>query len=54
MILRGEKQNVVGIDISFIPPEDSDLIIKNNKSLNFLLGHAESVAKIAIDNLNVI
>lgn len=51
---RGEKQNVVGMDINFIPPEDSDLVIKNDKSLDFLLSHAESIAKIAIGKLNVI
>ena len=37
--------NVVGLDIEFKKPDDSDLIIKNDNSLEYLLSHAEFIAQ---------
>ena len=52
--IRGEKQNVVGMDIDFIPPEDPNLTIKNDKSLDFLLLQANSIAETAIAKSNAL
>ncbi len=38
---EGKIQNVAGMDIDFPRPNSADLIIKNNKSMEDLLNHAE-------------
>ncbi len=40
----GELKNVAGMDIEFIPPDNSDLVIKNNGSLVNLLQHSSSLS----------
>tara|TARA_B100000519_G_C14015355_1_gene330753 strand:+ start:38 stop:553 length:516 start_codon:yes stop_codon:yes gene_type:complete len=37
---KGKLKNVAGMDIEFTPPENSDLLIKNNSSLSNLLKHS--------------
>ena len=41
---RGEIRNVVGLDIDFSKPKDSDLHVKNNRSLEYLIEHARIIA----------
>ncbi len=38
-------KNVVGLDINFKKPKNVDLIIQNNKNIEDLLKHANSIAK---------
>ena len=45
----GKIKNVAGMDIAFIPPDSSDLIIMNNGTLDNLLTHANFLANL-IDN----
>jgi hypothetical protein len=47
-------QNVVGMDIEFIPPANPNLVIRNDKSLDYLLSYADSIAKRAIADSNAI
>jgi adenylyl-sulfate kinase len=42
--LRGDIQNVVGVDIPFPPPRRPDVIIHNDRDLGFLLSHAAMLA----------
>jgi len=42
--LKGEIRDVAGMDIEFPPPDSADLVIKNNSSLEILLGYAEMIA----------
>jgi len=51
---RGEMQNVVGMDIEFIPPANPNLVIRNDKSLDYLLSYADSIAERAIADSNAI
>lgn len=52
--IRGEMQNVVGMDIEFIPPANPNLVIRNDKSLDYLLSYADSIVKRAIADSNAI
>lgn len=40
----GEIRDVAGLDIPFVPPDQADLIIKNNNSKDNLLGYVRSIA----------
>ena len=42
----GEINNVAGMDIEFIEPDSSDIIIKNDGSKKDLLEHSEFISKI--------
>ena len=42
---RGEIQNVAGLDIEFVPPVNSNMVIQNNKELDSLLKNAELLIK---------
>jgi adenylylsulfate kinase-like enzyme len=48
---EGEINNVAGMDIKFIPPNKSDLIINNNTSLNNLLEHANHLSNLLISSI---
>ena len=43
---EGKIKNVAGMDIEYIPPDNPDLTIKNNGSLDNLLTHANSLANL--------
>jgi len=43
---EGKIKNVAGMDIEFIPPDNPDLTIKNNGSLDNLLTHANFMANL--------
>jgi len=42
----GEINNLAGMDLEFLPPKNSDLIINNNRSLNELLSHSEFLSSL--------
>tara|TARA_Y100000591_G_C21528617_1_gene543003 strand:+ start:186 stop:698 length:513 start_codon:yes stop_codon:yes gene_type:complete len=42
----GKISNVVGMDIEFPPPDQSDLVIDNSSSLNDLLSHSDKIVKL--------
>ena len=42
--LRREIKNVVGVDIEFTPPNQSDLVIRNDSSLDDFLANARIIA----------
>lgn len=50
--MKGKIKNVVGYDINFEKPENSDLTIKNNKSLDYFLNFSKKI-KEKIINSNV-
>ena len=41
---QNKISNVVGLDIKFEKPNDTDLIINNNKSLEYLLSFAKTIS----------
>jgi adenylylsulfate kinase-like enzyme len=43
---EGEIENVVGMDIEFIPPDNPNLTIKNNSLLGNLLDHSNFLSKL--------
>ncbi len=42
---EGRLNNVVGEDIKFTKPENSDLVIHNNQSLEYLLSFSDQIAE---------
>ena len=48
---EGQIKNIAGLDIEFIPPNNSELIIKNNQSLNHLLKHSKYITKVIKDSV---
>lgn len=47
---RGEIRNVAGMDIKFIKPECSDLVIKNQESVDVLMNYADQIANKIIES----
>ena len=47
---QGKIKNIAGLDIEFIPPDNPDLIIKNNQSLDNFLKHSKQISKIIKDS----
>jgi adenylylsulfate kinase len=43
--LKGEIRDVAGMDLPFPPPENPDLVIRNDGTLEGLLGHADAIAR---------
>jgi len=41
---KNKIKNVVGLDIKFKKPNDSNLIINNNNTLDYLLSHVELIS----------
>ena len=44
--LKGDMTNVVGVDIDFPPPENPDLTVRNDGSLEDLLSNADHIVKV--------
>jgi len=47
---RGEISNVAGMDIEFIKPDCPDLVIKNQKNIDVLMGYADQIAEKIIES----
>lgn len=47
---RGEINQVAGLDLEFPEPKSADLIIKNDKNLDYLLSFASDLSNLVIKN----